>query len=1566
LSALFLAAENGGDFSQALTQIWSDLRGLENSSYQRNSPGYLWSSEDRPPQTVVTGPVLIGGRVDVGDLRRGYFANRPIFQKITDEAEDWIEKVRDNREAGRKVNLLWIAGRSGTGKSVALLHILAGLHSQENDRTIIWLGNDVARLPECSRWARPLLKDGRQVLIGIDDPFPADREYDLAAILSATRLELSALQSGEQDFHPPLIICCGPTEQRLGFRQQFADLASITTVELPKESADDRAALWDWYQHRTGEKRSQPYSPEQDVLLVQLFFEWRTGLPIEDFAARFRQRIRQLDQNPSRSFERFMDLLFAVNRLYVNYPLQLVTKDHQLPGFETAFRLLHEEEKHLTIDEETDRTGIRITHPHLANAIYESSSWYPREPHYEPQRRSHLQTVIQRSIEDCAQPRDKLRVLWAITRLGDPTVDEMVRSRVDPATIAVLLHNITEMLQITFTAVPVYVLPVLVELQVRYPAAQFAFSPLQIAADALGRQEIDRLGVRLLCHKVLQHRDSLYKLDATATTRAVEAIRSMLHERFAWTEWPHIALDYRKTTADETIDPLIASWIASHPENARTAFFIQDVVSFTQSDAVLEAAISWLKHNHANSSAPYVLRGLLESYRESESLRLLASAWLDENDQNQVGWTFVWEALARVVQKDTALQDDLVAKGKTWLDRNESEQHPSWPGVMALAIRLAPSDISLRQTGWNWLKEVNHDHGGWTFIWEALERTTRQDWENRAELASIGVRWLRENQNGERHGAWSGVLSRLIFMLPGDLDLRYSGWRWMSVTHIGDPSWIWVWRAVEWTTREDSWSCRSELLEKGAKWLIHVPITDRAWSRIWELIVERPTEVVGDIVEVCERGRSWLDLYDAESKLPPSNWPNVLARLISLFPGDAELHERAWVWLNVSSIEHGAWPIVWTRLFDSTRGYNSWLHRSALLSLGRHWFTTRRTDWDATLWANILSRLLTGFSTDADLHAMAWNWLKDAGLNHNAGALVWNALVDATNPTWPHRDALLQMGQQWLVSHRTDYDDSQWPSMVLRLVRMLPADADLREAAWCWLDRVRFDHGAGLAVWMALVDTTKDDWPPREALLAIGRQWFAVHRTDYSAAEWTNIVSRLVGTLPVDVELISHADSWLEKSSPDHGNWQYLWNRLWKAANDDNARRTALTAKADNWFVRGDINRRGWPLVWRQLWAAAGADPERQRVLAKQADAWLTCADPNHAGWKSTWLLLWRAASEDADRRASLAGLAYTWLRKVDPGLDNWNWKDVWEILWTSATVQSDRREELSILALKWLNTFAPNQNGWRTVWFELWKNSVSDIARRSSLIALACRWLGTVDPNHPRWTSVWQVVWDATIDNLPVRLELGERADIWLEQNDVTHSGWPIIWQSLWEAAADNADRRESLWAFAFDRLANADQDHFGWPQLWLRLLDEVAHRADDRVTLLIQGRNWLQSNSARRGWFYVWQALLDSVDRDDSSRRELINRGWAWLAAAEPVHPGWPYVWQGLLENTNENVSLLVDRGRDWLSSDSPKKGWTIVWLSLWNLFAQQDEQMREIAKRLLLQCPPSDSHVIEDLLS
>jgi hypothetical protein len=65
----------------------------------------------------------------------------------------------------------------------------------------------------------------------------------------------------------------------------------------------------------------------------------------------------------------------------------------------------------------------------------------------------------------------------------------------------------------------------------------------------------------------------------------------------------------------------------------------------------------------------------------------------------------------------------------------------------------------------------------------------------------------------------------------------------------------------------------------------------------------------------------------------------------------------------------------------------------------------------------------------------------------------------------------LAKGRQWFDAHRTDYDAGPWPSVVSRLVRAVPDDAELREAAWSWLESADLERGAGFGLWRALYDT---------------------------------------------------------------------------------------------------------------------------------------------------------------------------------------------------------------------------------------------------------------------------------------------------------------------------------------------------------------------------------------------------------------------------------------------------------------------------------------------------------------
>lgn len=131
------------DPSHGYRQLWSDLVELQRNQRKSDIVSLrLWSPGDRPPQTVEQGPVLPGYQPRPIHLRKGYFCYRPVYQELTEETVRWLSANPWESDFSLRVPILWIGGRSGCGKSVAMLHILSRLH-KDGTGPIIWLGNNI-------------------------------------------------------------------------------------------------------------------------------------------------------------------------------------------------------------------------------------------------------------------------------------------------------------------------------------------------------------------------------------------------------------------------------------------------------------------------------------------------------------------------------------------------------------------------------------------------------------------------------------------------------------------------------------------------------------------------------------------------------------------------------------------------------------------------------------------------------------------------------------------------------------------------------------------------------------------------------------------------------------------------------------------------------------------------------------------------------------------------------------------------------------------------------------------------------------------------------------------------------------------------------------------------------------------------------------------------------------------------------------------------------------------------------------------------------------------------------
>src|SRR5207253_11039817 len=141
--------------------------------------------------------------------------------------------------------------------------------------------------------------------------------------------------------------------------------------DLPEEHPDDISQLRNWYVQRT--RKSPPKIGDENILLVQLFFEWETERPLPEFASRFRNRIRERDTNGS--LEDVVTRMLCANRLYVGYSSGAVNT-YLTPELQDTFERLREE--HHIVQTISDRgAGLWLAHAHLSNVIYES--WYPAQ-----------------------------------------------------------------------------------------------------------------------------------------------------------------------------------------------------------------------------------------------------------------------------------------------------------------------------------------------------------------------------------------------------------------------------------------------------------------------------------------------------------------------------------------------------------------------------------------------------------------------------------------------------------------------------------------------------------------------------------------------------------------------------------------------------------------------------------------------------------------------------------------------------------------------------------------------------------------------------------------------------------------------------------------------------------------------------------------------------------------------------------------------------------------------------------------------------------------------------------
>ncbi len=901
------------DFSR---RLWDELR----AAISGNPPPQwcqVWNSSDHPPAQVLPGEVLTGQAARPFHLKNGFFAFRSdTYNDLFKAFDKWVKDLYESRSSGDKVQVFWISGRSGSGKSVALLHLLSKL-STEGWSPIIWLGGQVSRLPEAVPWANKLAID-QPPIIALDDPYTPLGDSESKSLW---RESGALLQTLSDQGHPVLLVCAGPTEQAELMVGNHSENFQITQhVIAPLDSNSAINELRSFFESRCNALAQ--VDTLGDILLVQRMFQWKIGSSIYEFAQRFKSRASTL------KLDNILGTILAINRFYVGLPSEYLA-ELKPEERDSLDRLL--DEHHFEIDNE--RNGIWISHPHLANEFF--NAWYPIR---EKNLRTHLtQWACQFSLAHGPTHAEQTAPLWALERATRPGHDPLLENRLNGINIEELIQKIWLYTTSMYPLIPTSILPVWVKLENRYNHLFIHSSPRQVAVQRINSSPVDVPNIILweTLWETSQIKDDLIEI-GIAWLKVLPAkhpswgyiwtrIRAILkddhrlqHSGHKWLaetppehgSWKYIWEElWLANPGDEVLAEIGKRWLRSAPLYHGSWKFVWELL-WAQEEGNAELSdlgLNWLRNAPiAHKSWQYLWKLYWLKNPGSPALAQMGIAWLKNAPSEHDSWTWAWEELWKHFPGDP----NLFEIGKSWLKITDNS-HPSYTYVWKALWAHSPNDDELLRLGIGWLVGTPNDHKAWGVIWEIA-------WDqkiNNNELFDLGKNWL--NDNSSTNGAWTFIWKKLWLTNPNNTALLQLGLGALRLIPNESPAWTYLWEDI-WAVTNDK-----ELIATiGKEWLITTPFINPAWSFVWKpLWLFKPLD--GQLYNL---GLTFLDHAPDNS----AAWTYVWEQLWAQCPDDPGLLNLGIDWLE-SNFSNKSWAFVWKAI---------WLTNSndaKILKLGKIW-----------------------------------------------------------------------------------------------------------------------------------------------------------------------------------------------------------------------------------------------------------------------------------------------------------------------------------------------------------------------------------------------------------------------------------------------------------------------------------------------------------------------------------------------------------------------------------------------------------------------------------------------------
>lgn len=802
-------------------------------------PGEWLTPESFALDDDLSNRYAVGSRITLPRYRDAQYMARP--QILDPLMQGWLAPLRERLAPRDKLDVFWLQGRSGAGKSVLLLQLLERLVA--DGLKVLWLDDNDAALEtvlHLYRRKQPSTAHALPDVIAVDDLHAPGKR----ATNQIRELARWIDQQGFRDW--PVLLTCGPDDLARDFDQDCAGEGfALHTATVPQVAAEESRRLRSWYEQRFDVRAAAPEAAfaqaerENAGLFVSMAVELAEG-DLRGFARRFADRIRQA------GLDRALTIPLALNRLYLTAPHAWLDRDAR----ERLDALNHNQDFQLSAEGTPHTRALRLTHPHLADAIYRAL----RTP-ASPLAYSHdLDAAFTRAMAEDS-PELAFGLLQQCTQ-SEGLLAERV-AQLDRGVIAHWPRVCIDWLE----ANPAHLL-----WSRHWSALQNGEPPLP----EQDRHQLHTLGVRWV--SAAEHSQGL---DWSFVFQALRArapddiglldlgqqwLRDPRHEARA--DWNYLFQDLlARTPNDVDLQRLGRQWLSRHKDDGRNdwAFVYQALLAQSpDNEALRSIGCEWLKQDgqDAREDWPYIWRALLVQAPRDKALRFLGRQWIYRYaDHARESWGVVYETLLALEPGDDALR----SFGIQWLKQAEKNARKSWAFVHQHLLPKRPGDHELHSLGHDWLKR--HARDDWAFVYRALLAMTPRD----RELRSLGSDWLKRHAH-DACDAWAFVYEDLLAHAPTDDALGALGRQWLNQPeHNTREDWAFVYRAL----------------------LAHAPDDDALHAL----------------------GRQWLNHPGNDTR---QDWTFVYQALIAQLPGDTSLLDIGHHWLATKERDQVAgWEYVW-------------------------------------------------------------------------------------------------------------------------------------------------------------------------------------------------------------------------------------------------------------------------------------------------------------------------------------------------------------------------------------------------------------------------------------------------------------------------------------------------------------------------------------------------------------------------------------------------------------------------------------------------------------------------------